>query len=155
MKKLPLLLKKPRGFSPNFSPTAERMVAPLSQCGAVLFVLVLLTSCGIFKSPPKPYIPPRNETKAILFKCDNYINQGMGLPVDVIYVTAEDNLKEVTKIGPDAWFDSEERKNWPFKQTLMLKGGEEIMLNLSRPPETKFIVIFASFIAWRIKKRSR
>lgn len=69
----------------------------------------------------------------------------MGLPVDVIYITGNDNLKEVTQIGPDAWFDSKEREDWTFKQTLMLKGGQEIILKLSKPPETQFIVIFASF----------
>jgi hypothetical protein len=80
-----------------------------------------------------------------MFKCDSYINEKMGLPVDVIYITTDVDLKEVTKIGPNAWFDSQKREQWPFKQTLMLRSGEEILLKLSKPPETKFIVIFASF----------
>jgi hypothetical protein len=106
--------------------------------------LEFLISCGLIlpKSPPPP---PLNETKTILFKCDSYINQGMLLPVDVIYVTADDNVKEVTKIGPVGWFDSKERESWPHKQTLSLKNGLEIRLKLNKPPETKYIVIFASF----------
>jgi len=117
----------------------------------VLVALVLLSffSCCLL---PEPYKPPQNKTKAILFKCDNSINEGMVLPVDVIYITAESGLKEVIKIGPDAWFDSEERERWPFKQTLMLGGGEEILFRLSKPPETKFIVIFASFFKVKEKK---
>jgi hypothetical protein len=110
----------------------------------VLPALLLLSSCGLF-SRSKPYIPPRNKTDSVVFKCDRYINKGMALPVDVIYVTGDDNLKQVTAIGPDAWFDSKEREDWAFKQTLMLKGGDEIILDLSKPPETRFIVIFASF----------
>jgi hypothetical protein len=110
----------------------------------VLSALLILSSCGLF-FPPKPYVPPRNKTETVLFKCDRSINEGMGLPVDVIYITGDDNLKEVIQIGPDAWFDSKKREDWTFKQTLMLKGGEEITLKLSKPPETKFIVIFATF----------
>lgn len=111
----------------------------------VLSALALLPSCSCFLFPPKPYIPPLNETTSILFRCDSYINEGMALPLDVIYITAEGDLKEVTKIGPDAWFDSQERERRPFKQTLMLRSGEEVLLKLAKPPETKFIVIFASF----------
>jgi len=110
----------------------------------VLPAMLILSSCGLF-FPPKPYIPPLNKTETVVFKCDWSINSGMGLPVDVIYITGDDNLKEVVQIGPDAWFDSKEREDWTFKQMLMLKGGEEIVLKLSKPPETKFIVIFASF----------
>lgn len=67
------------------------------------------------------------------------------MPVEVIYIMADGNIKEVTKIGPDVWFDSKERESWPYKQTLMLRSGEEILLKLDRPEEIKFIVIFASF----------
>lgn len=118
---------------------------------AVLFALILLSafSCCLL---PEPQKPPQNMTKTILFKCDNSINEGMILPVDVIYITADSGLKEVVKIGPDAWFDSEERDLWLFKQTLMLGGGDEILLKLSKPPETKFIVIFASFFKVKDKK---
>ena len=109
----------------------------------VIFVLGFLFSCSLIM--PKSPQPPRNNTKTILFKCDSYINQGMLLPVDVIYVTADDNLKEVTKIGPIVWFDSKERESWPHKQTLNLRSGIEVRLKLNKPPETKYIVIFAPF----------
>jgi CDP-glycerol glycerophosphotransferase (TagB/SpsB family) len=69
----------------------------------------------------------------------------MLLPVDVIYVTADDNLKEVTKIGPIDWFDSKERESWPHKQTLNLRSGIEVRLKLNKPPDTKYVVIFAPF----------
>jgi hypothetical protein len=117
----------------------------------VLFALLLLPSCSCFLFPPKPYAPPLNETTSILLRCDNDINEGMGLPLDVIYITSDGDLKAVIKIGPDTWFDSEEREHWPFKQTLMLRSGEEVLLKLSKPPETKFIVIFASF--YRVKEQ--
>jgi len=108
-----------------------------------IFVLGFLSSCSLIL--PKSPQPPRNNTKTILFKCDSYINHGMLLPVDVIYVTADDNLKEVTKIGPIVWFDSKEREGWPHKQTLNLRSGIEVRLKLNKPPETKYVVIFAPF----------
>ena len=108
-----------------------------------IFILGFLFSCSLIM--PKSPQPPLNNTKTILFKCDSDINQGMLLPVDVIYVTADDNLKEVTKIGPNDWFDSKERESWPHKQTLNLKSGIEIRLKLNKPPETKYVVIFAPF----------
>jgi len=116
----------------------------------VLIALLLATSCkDTFLFPPKPYVPPFNETETILFISDNEINEGMGLPVEVIYVTGSDDLKQVTDIGPDVWFESKEREGWPFKQTLMLKGGEEILFKLNKPSETKYIVVFATF--FRVK----
>jgi hypothetical protein len=108
-----------------------------------MLVLGFLFSCSLIL--PKSPQPPRNNTKTILFKCDSYINHGMLLPVDVIYVTADDNLKEVTKIGPNVWFDSKERESWPHKQTLSLRSGIEVRLKLNKPPDTKYVVIFAPF----------
>lgn len=108
-----------------------------------LFALAALVSCGLFSSGPPS--AARNETKTILFKCDRVINQGMLLPVDVIYVTANDNLKEITQIGPLAWFESKQRDGWPYKQTLNLKSGVDVRLRLDKPPDTVYIVIFASF----------
>jgi len=145
MKKWPSTSGKRQDFFPNFSPMKKLMTIPVKPYVAVLSALLILSSCRCFLFPPKPYVPPRSQTETILFKCDRTINEGMGLPVDVIYITGDDNLKEVTQIGPDAWFDSKEREDWTFKQTLMLKGGQEIILKLSKPPETQFIVIFASF----------
>ncbi|MEE4359339.1 MAG: hypothetical protein V2I97_22905 [Desulfococcaceae bacterium] len=103
---------------------------------------VLLLSCGLFSSDPPP---PRNETKSILFKCDKYINSGMLLPAELIYVTADDDLKQITAIGPDAWFDSKEREKWPFKETFMLRSGQDYLLRLTKPPDCKSLVIFTSF----------
>ena len=108
----------------------------------ILLVLAMLYACALFRSPPKPL---RVDTLSILFKCDSEINQGMLLPIDVIFITADDNMKEVTKIGPTAWFDSEERQSWAHRQTLSLRSGVEVRLILNKPPETKSIVIFASF----------
>lgn len=113
--------------------------------GRLLFIpaLVALVSCGLFSS--RPPSAPRNQTKTILFKCDRFINQGLLLPVDVIYVTANDNLKEITQMGPLSWFDSKQRDGWPYKQTLNLKSGVDVRLRLDKPPDTTYIVIFASF----------
>ena len=109
-----------------------------------LFLLgMLLAACGLFGS--KTDAPPRMETRSILFKCDRDINHGMLLPVEVIYITTDDSLKEVMEIGPDAWFDSKQRESWAHRQTVSLRSGIDARLILNKPPQTKYIVIFASY----------
>ena len=118
---------------------------PLKHILLITALTVAVSGCSLFSSKPDVPPPPRNETKVILFKCDNFINRGMVLPVEVIFITANDHLKQVTSIGPDAWFESKEREKWPFKQTLSLRSNDEILLELKKPPETTFIVVFATF----------
>ena len=87
------------------------------------------------------------KTKKITFKCDQHINQGMLLPVDVIYVTRYHMPREITSIGPDKWFNSYERDNWIERQSLSLKGGEtkELKLNKLWLKNTKFLLVFTDF----------
>ncbi len=87
------------------------------------------------------------KTKNITFQCDQHINQGMLLPVDVIYVTRYHMPREITSIGPDKWFNSYERDNWVERQSLSLKGGEtkELKLNKLWLKNTKFLLVFADF----------
>ncbi|MCK5194499.1 MAG: hypothetical protein KAQ71_11865, partial [Desulfobulbaceae bacterium] len=76
-----------------------------------------------------------------------HINQGMLLPVDVIYVTRYHMPREITSIGPDKWFNSYERDNWVERQSLSLKGGEtrELKLNKLWLKNTKFLLVFTDF----------
>lgn len=85
--------------------------------------------------------------KRIKFKCEKKINQGMLLPVDIIYVTRFRMPREVISVGPNRWFDSLVRENWEEKQSLSLKGGDEKTVEINRVwlENSKFLIIFADF----------
>ncbi len=117
-----------------------------------LFLLLnisMLSSCGSSKGSVAN--EERNvgkiQAKSIIFQCDKKINQGMLLPVDVIYITRYHRPREVISVGPNNWFNSLEREKWETRQTLSLKGGETKTLELNKLwlKETKLLVIFADF----------
>lgn len=87
------------------------------------------------------------KTKQIIFQCDKVINQGLLLPVDVIYVTRYHRPREVIAIGPNKWFNSLQRERWETKQTLGFTGGETKTLKLNKLwlKNSKLIIIFANF----------
>lgn len=112
--------------------------------------ILICSGCG--SSPQQPVIKEVEEidiikTKSIKFQCDEHINQGMLLPVDIIYITRYHMPREVISIGPSSWFNSFERERWETRQTLSLKGGEiqKIKLNKLWLKNTKFLIIFANF----------
>ena len=118
-----------------------------------IYLLLTLILCfcmaGACSSKPKP--PQEKvghiDTKTIVFECDKQVNQGLLLPVDVIYVTRYRMLREVTAVGPDRWFDSVERAGWEEKQTISLKGGDIKKLKLKRlwRDHSKVLVVYANF----------
>ncbi len=117
---------------------------PMIKTFISLFVLLSLSACGLFYPEQKP--PPHVKTQTILFKCDNLINNDMLLPVEVICLNQDDQLGEVAGVGPNDWFESDIRKKYPFKHTLMLRNGEDRLLKLKKKqPDAKYIVIFASY----------
>jgi len=86
-------------------------------------------------------------TQTLYFQADPKINYGQILPVDIIYVSFLHELRDITAIGPNDWFDSPKRQNWPGRQSLGIVGGQKLKVDLnptlvSRSP---FIVIFATF----------
>ena len=124
---------------------------PLSAQAFFLF-LFLLFAATLLSSCASSHIHEYEDigtvkTKNITFKCDQHINQGMLLPVDVIYVTRYHMPREITSIGPDKWFNSYERDNWVERQSLSLKGGEtrELKLNKLWLKNTKFLLVFTDF----------
>ena len=112
----------------------------------LLFAATLLNSCVFSRIHEREDIG-KVKTKNITFKCDQHINQGMLLPVDVIYVTRYHMPREITSIGPDKWFNSYERDNLVERQSLSLKGGEtrELKLNKLWLKNTKFLLVFTDF----------
>jgi hypothetical protein len=97
--------------------------------------------CATFK--PLDLIP----TREIEFRAATQINGGNLLPIDVIYIAYYEELREVTRYGPDQWFDSPRRQGWAAKETLSLQGGDVITIELDRKllARAKMVVVFADF----------
>ena len=109
-----------------------------------------LSGCGSSSSNAVPKAEQEWENlriKNIEFVCDQHINQGMLLPVDVIYITKFHMPREVIAIGPNSWFESLKRERWEARQTLSLRGGETRKLALNRLwlKDTKLLIVFANF----------
>jgi hypothetical protein len=111
----------------------------------LLSAVVLLSNCSRRSGKDKEI--GKVKTKSIAFKCDQHINQGLLLPVDIIYLTTYRMPREITSIGPDKWFNSSERDNWVERQSLSLKGGETKKLKLNKLwlKNTKLLFVIADF----------
>ncbi|MDM8542957.1 hypothetical protein QUF90_17930 [Desulfococcaceae bacterium HSG9] len=111
-----------------------------------LFVLpVLIISCAPTEIEEQDFGLVRTQT--IRFECGKQLNQGLLLPVDIIYITRYHMPREVVSIGPNKWFNSLWREKWEERQTVSLKGGEtrKIKLNELWLRNTKFLIIYADF----------
>lgn len=86
-------------------------------------------------------------TRYLKFECDTVINGGKNLPIDVIYITYVDELREVTRLGPTEWFQADKRKQWKFKESVVLKGGDQAVVELDPLilDRTVLLVIFADY----------
>jgi hypothetical protein len=117
----------------------------------LFFIMIAMTgSCGSSSRQTSKNDDAKTgniKTESIVFQCDKIINQGMLLPVDVIYITKYRMPRAVISIGPNRWFNSLEREQWETKQTLSLKGGETKTLNLNKLwlEDTVLLIIFANF----------
>ena len=103
---------------------------------------VLSTGCGTTLHPIEPI-----ETRYIEFRCDGVINASKPLPIDIIYITYVQELREVSRLGPRDWFETEQREQWKFKESVMLKGGDQAVVKLDPLvlERTVLLVIFANY----------
>ena len=86
-------------------------------------------------------------TQTLVFKPDKQINDNQLLPVDIIYVSYLHQLRELTAIGPSAWFDSDKRAAWLPKESVGVVGGKikKVQLNPLLTSRSPYVVIFANF----------
>ncbi len=110
----------------------------LSICATAVSVI----SCGATIQPIEPIA-----TGYIKFDCDSVINSGKNLRIDIIYITYVGELRELTRLGPVEWFQSDQRKQWKFKESVTLKGGDQAVVKLDPLilERTVLLVIFADF----------
>jgi hypothetical protein len=125
-----------------FSSLSTACFISLSVSLAAFFTL----SCGTTLQPIEPV-----ETRYITFQCDSVINGGKNLSVDIIYITYVQELQEVTRLGPGEWFRAEKREQWKFKESVVLKGGDEAVVKLDPLilERTVLLVIFADYSGGR------
>lgn len=105
-------------------------------------VVFLSLGCGVTLRPIEPV-----ETRYIEFQCDPIINDGKPLAIDIIYITYVQELREVTRLGPRQWFETENREQWKFKESITLKGGDRAVVKLDPVilDRTVLLVIFANY----------
>lgn len=88
------------------------------------------------------------ETKTVNFRCDSKFNDGLILPVDVVFVPKGESIETVTSVSPDEWFDSKARDEWPNRQGMSFRADETrktIEVELEKPKSTIAMVIIADY----------
>jgi hypothetical protein len=104
-------------------------------------IAVATTGAGCAKAPLL-------KTHTVIFRCDSAFNGGLRLPVDLVYVPEGENVKSITSVAPDSWFDSEVREQWQFKQSLSLVESDErrdVTVRLDKPSRTIALVVYVDY----------
>lgn len=113
-----------------------------STVSFISLLALVAVGCGTTLRPVEPV-----GTRYIEFQCEHKINGGKPLAIDIIYITYVQELREVTRLGPREWFEAEKRKEWKFKESVMLKGGDQAVVQLDPLilERTILLVIFANY----------
>lgn len=121
-----------------FSGASGKLLAGLLLLSGCLFA----SGCGTTLKPIEPVA-----TRYIEFQCDPVINGKKSLAVDIIYITYVQELREVTALGPEKWFEAEDRKEWRFKESVVLNGGDQAVVELDPLilERTVLLVIYADY----------
>ena len=101
-----------------------------------------MPGCGTTLKPIEPI-----GTRYIEFQCEPRINGGKNLAIDIIYITYVEELREVSRLGPKQWFETEKREQWKFKESVVLKGGDQAVVKLDPLilERTVLLVIYANY----------
>ena len=104
--------------------------------------LLSVLGCGTTLRPIEPV-----ETQKVQFICDPVINSGKNLEIDIIYITYVQELREVMRLGPKQWFETEKRAQWKFKESVTLQGGDNAVVTLDPVvlKRTVLLVVFANY----------
>lgn len=116
-------------------PTTQRTVAYMILVCAAIF------SCACGGTPLL-------KTHTVKFRCDSKFNEGLRLPVDLVYIPEGESVDTITGVSPDVWFDSEERDQWQFKQSISLREKDarnDVQIKLKKPAKTIGLVIMADY----------
>ena len=122
-------------------------LSPSTVCytsAIAISIALVLGSAGCGGAIP-PFEPV--QTRAIGFQADSVINNDQALEIDIIYITYVGELREVTRLGPTAWFKAEKRSQWKFKESFIIKGGQKAMVELDPLilKRTVLLVVYANY----------
>ncbi len=87
-------------------------------------------------------------TKQVNFRCDSNFNDGMLLPVDIVYIPVGEQIDTIIGVQPDEWFDSDIRAEWPYIQSFSFRETEvrnTIDIKLKKAKQTVAMVVIADF----------
>ena len=109
----------------------------------VIFVSISLMAIGCATMQPIPSL----KTASLKFRTERTINNGKKLPIDIIYITYVQELREVTRYGPELWFEGNKREEWKQKESISIEGGQTkiVELNPRIMERTVLIVILADY----------
>jgi hypothetical protein len=112
----------------------------------IISAAALLT---LFSACQTVSLHPQIKTKTIILHCEGDFNSGMRLPVELVFIPFNEKIDTVMKIGPDAWFDSDKRGQWPYRQSLSLAAGEKrrVEVPLKYFKNMIAVVVFADYFA--------
>ncbi|MBN2717192.1 MAG: hypothetical protein JXX14_15170 [Deltaproteobacteria bacterium] len=90
---------------------------------------------------------PALKTASLKFRTEKNINSGKKLPIDIIYITYVQELREVTRYGPELWFEGNKREEWKQKESISIEGGQTkvVELNPRIMERTVLLVIIADY----------
>lgn len=87
-------------------------------------------------------------TKQVKFRCDSKFNDGLLLPVDLVFIPEGEKIDTITGVAPDEWFDSEVRADWPYIQSFSFRESDvrnTIEIKLKKAKKTVAMVIIADY----------
>lgn len=101
----------------------------------------LLGACATIK----PIDPVK--TVSLQFKAEKEINSDKKLPIDIVYITYVQELRELNRYSPEIWFEGNKRSEWKQKESLSISGGEKqtIELNPRILERTVLLVVIADY----------
>lgn len=110
-----------------------------------LLVLLLIGIVNIGCATMQPI--PGVATSTLKFRTEGEINGGKKLPIDIVYITYVQELREVTRYGPELWFEGNKRDEWKQKESISIEGGQTkvVELNPRIMNRTVLLVIIADY----------
>lgn len=109
----------------------------------IILIFVGMMGSGCATMQPIPSV----KTASLKFLTEKEINNGKKLPIDIIYITYVEELREVTRYGPDLWFETDKRNEWKLKESISIEGGQTkiVELNPRIMERTVLLVIMANY----------
>jgi hypothetical protein len=117
----------------------RRVVTPAASYLLMVGLLALSTACSSTQLL---------STKQVNFRCDSKFNDGLLLPVDIVYIPEGEKLDTITGVSPDEWFDSQVRADWPYIQSLSFRESEvrnTVEVILKKAKQTVGMVVIADY----------